>query len=68
LIVTKFYEANSAQLEQAAATNEVLRQVTIVFETAAASNGPPLAARSRGTPTRPRLQAPPRQLRRPRRC
>jgi type VI protein secretion system component Hcp len=44
LIVTKFYDANSAQLEQAAATNEVLHQVTIVFETAAdrnlgASNG-----------------------------
>jgi len=39
LIVTKFYEANSAQLEQAAATNEVLHQVTIVFETAAASSG-----------------------------
>jgi type VI protein secretion system component Hcp len=35
--VTKFYDANSAQLEQAAATNEVLHQVTIVFETAAAS-------------------------------
>jgi type VI protein secretion system component Hcp len=39
LIVTKFYDANSAQLEQAAATNEVLHQVTIVFETAAASSG-----------------------------
>jgi hypothetical protein len=44
LIVTKFYEANSAQLEQAAATNEVLHQVTIEFETAVdrnlgASNG-----------------------------
>ena len=34
--MTKFYEANSAQLEQAAATNEVLHQVTIAFETAVA--------------------------------
>jgi type VI protein secretion system component Hcp len=39
LILTKYYDSNSAQLEQAASTNEILHQVTIVFETAAASSG-----------------------------
>lgn len=37
LIVTKYYDATSAQLEQAAATNEILHQVTIAFETAVAT-------------------------------
>jgi type VI protein secretion system component Hcp len=39
LIVTKAYDATSAQLEQAEATNEFLRQVTIAFATSASANG-----------------------------
>jgi type VI protein secretion system component Hcp len=39
LIVTTYYDTTSAQLEQAAATNQVLSEVTIAFETAAAANG-----------------------------
>jgi len=39
LIVTKAYDASSAQLEEAEATNEFLHQVTITFEGTAPSNG-----------------------------
>ena len=39
LVITKYFDSNSTQLEQAAATNEVLHQVTIVFETSAAGSG-----------------------------
>jgi type VI protein secretion system component Hcp len=41
LIVTKAYDANSAQLEEAEATNEFLHQVTIMFSPSA--NGAPAA-------------------------
>jgi type VI protein secretion system component Hcp len=39
LIVTKAYDASSAQLEEAESTNEFLHQVTITFEGFAPSNG-----------------------------
>ncbi|MGD0799565.1 MAG: type VI secretion system tube protein Hcp [Acidobacteriaceae bacterium] len=39
LIVTKAYDATSAQLEQAEATNEFLHQVTITFASSATGNG-----------------------------
>ena len=39
IVVTKYFDSNSTQLEQAAAINQVLREVTIAFETPAAANG-----------------------------
>jgi type VI protein secretion system component Hcp len=52
LIVTKYYDSNSAQLEQAAATNQVLREVTIAFETAAAANGATSNSKVKGNANR----------------
>jgi type VI protein secretion system component Hcp len=53
LVVTKYYDSSSAQLEQAASTNEILHQVTIAFETAAAaSNGATSGSKVKGNAAR----------------
>jgi type VI protein secretion system component Hcp len=52
LIVTKYYDGNSAQLEQAASTNLVLPEVTIAFETAAAANGATSTSKVKGNANR----------------
>jgi type VI protein secretion system component Hcp len=48
LIVTKYYDANSAQLEQAASTNQVLPEVTIAFQTAIAATGATSNSKAKG--------------------
>jgi type VI protein secretion system component Hcp len=52
LIVTKYYDNSSAQLEQAAATNQVLQEVTIAFKTAAASTGTTSTSKVKGNSAR----------------
>lgn len=48
LIVTKYYDASSAQLEQAASTNQVLPEVTIAFQTAVAATGATSNSKAKG--------------------
>ena len=48
LVVTKYYDTNSVRLEQAASTNEVLPEVIISFQTAAAANGASTNAKVKG--------------------
>jgi type VI protein secretion system component Hcp len=52
LILTKYYDSNSAQLEQAASTNQVLPQVTIAFQTAAAVSGATSNSKVKGNANR----------------
>lgn len=52
LIVTKYYDTTSAQLEQAAATNQVLPEVTIAFQTAVAATGATSNSKVKGNSAR----------------
>lgn len=53
LVLTKYYDGSSAELEQAASTNEILHEVTIAFETAAtAGNGAATNSKVKGNANR----------------